>query len=589
MTKNVLESGARILAVTQADLRALSRARGWGLERTVFVGILVLTVALTWPRGAVSSVLEQSAFGARLFGYFFATAYVCTGILVPFLFSGVFMAERQEGGGHVLFSTPLHGAELVTGRFLSHFGRYLLILACGVPVLFSTLLFGGVGGEQILVALGAILTFAFFAGSLTFFFSAITSKGYSAGLATILFLFMGMAVVTIIGAILSFRRVKWFEDIAGYLVPQLSLGVAPFSPGPQLGNLAVLFVETLTISVILLVLTAVVIRPFSLSTWIRDRKKGRKKAAPPRKTRPGTGPAVFVAPSSGVPYRGPVWRNPMTWKEVKVRPPPRWIARIIVGAVILFFVGLLLYRARWSEIDFAQVNAFVLVSEVFLFSMVAVNHAATAISKEWEEGRTDLLAATPLTAGEVLRGKWAGVLRRMLPWWGFLGVHFLIWGVASLFPGAEPKVFNVQRHGWHPMNDLLRFLPMLSVLLIFLANFSAIIAGGLLASMFGRKSSNTMTLAGVGLIFFWVGPVFVFAMLGWQRFLEKNGAFSPFYLASGWAMTQAESLQPRQDLNTPTLLFLGLMAVIFVVCTLLFLRRFDRAIGRSSARRTQAP
>jgi len=572
----ILESVMRTLAVVRADLRSLSRARGLGIERSLFTGVLLLAVALSWPDRTAGSLREMSRFGADVFQAFFITAYIVTAFLVPTLFSGAFAAERRGHQAQLLFTTPFKPFEVVLGRFASRFGRILLIVACGVPVLFSALLFGGVAGKQVLLAVVSILSLSFFLGALTLFISVLSGKGYVAGSATFLLLLGEMFIVSLAALMLQeFLGLFGALDLSLLLMPHFALSTLPLPAAGLPIAWWIPVTEALALGALFLFLSAMLLRPLTLRVRVSETK--RKAVKPRLKALDGK----KQAPAFSAKYRGPIWKNPLAWKEVMVRSPKgRWLRAILLGLLVLTWMGLMLIVSR-DDMHWAHANSILLVLEIIGLTLAAVNHASTAVSLEREEGSLELLAVTPISASQILRGKWAGVLRNLAFLLGLVAVHFLIWGLTSMGPDAVPKLRGIDSWGgFHPMGDLVRFVPLLSAWLVFAFTLALAVSGALFASCFTRRTSTAVTSAMVGLLGWWIGLPLLLAALRWEHILDKTLAFSPVTIVAQWAMTQG-SYSSYKDLHSPTLIYLFTTGLLIVVFTILFFPALNRLLGRT--------
>ncbi|MHC4779047.1 MAG: ABC transporter permease, partial [Planctomycetota bacterium] len=512
----IVQTIMNILAVARADLMTLSRARGRGFERTLFLGILVTTVALSWPSGTSSSVRIMSTFGSRLFYAFFVAAYISACFLVPALFSSTFSREKRDQSGLLLLSTPLSAMEIVLGRFISHFGRVLLLLACAAPVLFSTLLFGGVAADQVMTSVAAILALAVFLGAVTLFVSLLSPKGHVAGGAVVTFLLLDLILVSFVVRLISFKyNMPAAEEIGLVLTPHLGLAITALGQTPARLGFWFFFGENLVLGALALIASMLLLRPVLLSSKAPAEKP---KPVPARSVPRGPLPAGLQEADPAVTYRGPVWRNPVAWKDVKIRKKVKPWAKWTLGIGLALILILIFYNLPSGRVELKDVHVFLVPVEVLVLSLLATSKAAAAISKEREEGRLDLLAITPLSGSVVWWGKWVGVLRSLLPVCLFVCAHYLIWGLASLGPGGTPSLPGVTMHeGWHPLQDLLRFLPLLSTCMILSLTIVLSTSWGLLATLVSKRNSTSSFLSGGGLILWWIGLPLFALILDWEE------------------------------------------------------------------------
>src|SRR5690606_3357493 len=132
---------------------------------------------------------------------------------------------------------------------------------------------------------------------------------------------------------------------------------------------------------------------------------------------------MFGLKAKGAEHRAPrsVWTNPIAWREAASRNSTpakiaaRWIflgigAAFGVGITAAFHFGFIESVARYQFVLLATVWG-----ELAVIALVAINTAATAISKEREDGTLDLLLTTPITASAYLQGKLRGLITYLLP------------------------------------------------------------------------------------------------------------------------------------------------------------------------------
>jgi hypothetical protein len=151
---------------------------------------------------------------------------------------------------------------------------------------------------------------------------------------------------------------------------------------------------------------------------------------------------VMGVGAKGVEHRPPrpVGANPIAWREATARNATfgRILARwSFVAAGILFGLGLLwaFHTGRMTAGTLRFALRAVVWTEVAVITLVAINMAATAISREREDGTLDLLLTTPMTPGMYLRGKLRGLIAYLLPLLAVPIVTLLAAGVYVAFRG----------------------------------------------------------------------------------------------------------------------------------------------------------
>jgi ABC-type transport system involved in multi-copper enzyme maturation permease subunit len=112
--------------------------------------------------------------------------------------------------------------------------------------------------------------------------------------------------------------------------------------------------------------------------------------------------------------------NPIAWREAAARNSTlgRIVARwsfIAIGG--LWAIGLIaFYHGRsMTAPDFQLALLATVIAELVVTTLVAINMASTAISREREDGTLDLLTTTPITQSQYLTGKLRGLIAYLLP------------------------------------------------------------------------------------------------------------------------------------------------------------------------------
>ncbi|MEO0588834.1 MAG: ABC transporter permease subunit, partial [Planctomycetota bacterium] len=131
---------------------------------------------------------------------------------------------------------------------------------------------------------------------------------------------------------------------------------------------------------------------------------------------------MFGLGAAGSDYRPPrsVWHNPIAWREAAARNATlgRIVARWgFITAGLAFGVALVvgLHVGQLGAEEFRLALAVTVWAEVAVITLIALNMAATAVTREREDGTLDLLLATPITPTDYLNGKLRGMIAYLLP------------------------------------------------------------------------------------------------------------------------------------------------------------------------------
>ncbi len=154
-----------------------------------------------------------------------------------------------------------------------------------------------------------------------------------------------------------------------------------------------------------------------------------------------------------------VWPNPIAWREAAARNSTlgRILARwffILSGSAWGIAIVVMYHRKSISANEFQLALLATAIGEITVMTLVAINMAATAISREREDGTLDLLLTTPITPGQYLSGKLRGLVAYLLP---LVAVPVGTLGLAGLYVltdgfGFATNAGVVVNHPFTPIN-----------------------------------------------------------------------------------------------------------------------------------------
>ncbi|HEY7704412.1 MAG TPA: hypothetical protein VID03_06225 [Acidimicrobiia bacterium] len=184
------------------------RASFWVFAWTLLVGLFVYLLYLM-ARGSYTGVGRLVATG--LMGRFMfegITLVLMTAVImvVPGLAALAIVSERERQTFPLLQVTQLKPMQLIGGKLWSSLAFLLLLLLAITPVMALPLLYGGVGVDEVLIALGMILLTAVTLGSVSIYVSARakSSRAAVAGSYVIAFLIGFFTFALMIGEMLVF-------------------------------------------------------------------------------------------------------------------------------------------------------------------------------------------------------------------------------------------------------------------------------------------------------------------------------------------------------------------------------------------------
>ncbi len=498
--------------------------RGPVVALGLLLGVILLMAAvqqyLEHPssRSTIESLPSSvvSRFATQFFQYFVVVQWIVLTLLTPVYVAGTIAVEKERKTLEFLLATDLRNREIVFGKLASRVLTLVMYMLAGLPLIAFLQLFGGIDPEQLIAAMTATFFTVLGLASLSIWVSTTLKKARDAIVITYL-LILVYGFVSFMLAVLTSAAIAvgWWNAPVTILGVSLSVhGLLSFladgnpfwsffnlSPirGNSMSNVLRDFVLFWTLAIVVFLGSAILrIRRVTIAqaygpqmsprTKSRAHPKAQTEDGPdslPKKARTHN-PLVRLFDGSG--DRPPIAGNPVAWKEIFVDATFRGgcLGRII-GIVILLltflplglifyyeFIDVTNYRAssvwsyRWYRFS-EEVNAWVrVVTGVlgFLMFMAAALRGAGAITGEKDRDSWISLLSTPLTAEEILWGKWWGCvmsLRRAL------FVLLIVWAIGIALGAVMPVMMLV----------------MLPLTLIYVSAFSWV---GLYCSMTSRNS-----------------------------------------------------------------------------------------------------
>jgi len=409
-----------------------SRRRKHLLVRSLYLAALI--IVLLWAlllnaQGDTLDYRQLARAGAQSFTY---VAYLQVGlicILAPVFMAGAISQEADPRTWDILLTTPLSGPQIVLGNLFGRLFFILALLLASLPLFAITQYFGGVPGRSILASYLIAACAALVVGTVAIALSVSRLAGKRA---VFTFYVAVVSYLAITGGVDAAMRnagvgaggggVTWMTAINPFLALHALLAPAAYPRAPEgTTGLAGWFLAkpVLTYAIIstvgsLLLMTAstLTVRTGGLQQFSSANNAGR---APWYRRILGLGAA-------GSEHREPrtVWHNPIAWREAAARQAtmPRILARwSFIGAGALLGVGIVAayHGGIFGTETFRLVIAATVLGEVGVIALVAINNAATAVSREREDGTLDLLLTTPITPQAYLGGKLRGLVTYLLP------------------------------------------------------------------------------------------------------------------------------------------------------------------------------
>ncbi|MBU6413789.1 MAG: ABC transporter permease subunit [Planctomycetes bacterium] len=390
--------------------------------------ILVLLWSLLYSTMNAQGSLDYRTLAAAGASAFTWTAYLqvaLIALLAPVFMAGAIAQEANPRNWDILLTTPLSAAEIVLGNL---FGRLLFILAlllASLPLFAITQYFGGVPGRSIFASYAIASSAAIFVGSVAIALSVSRLVGrravFTFYIAVVTYLAITIGMDVWINAQRAQASVTWLTAINPFLCLRALLNPTTYARAPEGSQtgLASWFLESpvTTFCTISLLLSAVLM----MASTITVRLGGLLQAGSESSGMPWYR-KILGMPAKDAEHRAPrgVWTNPIAWREAAARNATmgRIVARwsfIGLGGLLGLSLIVMFHIGTLDASGFQLALITVVMGELGVIVLVAVNMSATAISREREDGTLDLLLTTPITPSQYLTGKLRGLVAYLLP------------------------------------------------------------------------------------------------------------------------------------------------------------------------------
>ncbi|MBL8759222.1 MAG: ABC transporter permease subunit [Phycisphaerae bacterium] len=401
--------------------------------RAAYLGVLI--IVLLWalitlaPSGADSyAALAKAGSNSFKFIAYLQIGLIC--VLAPVFMAGAIAQEADPKTWDILLTTPLSAPQIVLGNL---FGRLFFILAllfCSLPLFAVTQYFGGVPGSSIFASYLIAACAALLVGSAAIALSVSRLVGRRAVFAFYVAVISYLAITWAIDRVyFGGGGVSWMTAINPFLSLHALLdptGYPRAKPGSIAGIRGWFHEAPVTtwcalsagLSLLLMVVSCITVR---IGGFVAVTGGGTRTGQVPWYRRM----AGLGAAGSDVRSARNVWHNPIAWREAAARNATlgrilaRW-AFIAMGAVWALIILWGYHSGTWGagpggHDNFRQILLYTVMGELAVVALVAVNMSATAVSREREDGTLDLLLTTPISPGQYLQGKLAGIVAYLLP------------------------------------------------------------------------------------------------------------------------------------------------------------------------------
>ncbi len=514
-----------------------------GFVAALLCALLVVRTSTWAPTGTKLRALARMAelFFLALSG----TQLALVLLAAPIATAGAICLDQTRGTLSHMLMTDLSDSEIVLGKLAARLIPVLGLLACVLPVMELLALLGGVDPTALLGGFAVSLGVAVLGCSLAMFFSLWVEKTHEALMGTYAVWALWLLARPISDLVATRTGSVWVKPAR--TVDPFFLALAPYWWPTSVVFSDYMWFLGATVS-LSAVLTAVMVLRLR-SICLREKVPKRPRRRPSNRIRD-----AWRSGFERIPWLNPsLDGNPVLWREWHRSTPSRW-SRLIMGLFgglsVVCSVIVILGPGGAAG---AWVNGLQVSIGLLLLSVAATS----SLAEERAHGSLDLLLSTPLSARQIVLGKWLGAYR-MVP---------LLAIMPALVIGCAALAANWTR-GWV-------FLLMIAYVLAAGAAITSL--GVAMATVFsrqGRAVGVTVTLY----VFIAAGWLILTTMVvaGPRQGLDMA---SPFFWAGELTF---EVSSPRSlDLSVGWAIIWTLACVWAGVQLLQFtLDHFDRRLGR---------
>jgi hypothetical protein len=413
------------------DRRLVARARWVYLARiAVLLAVLAafaLVNAEVQADPSLGLIRQQAITGAACFNAIISVSLLTAFLIGPTSVAGAICQDRARGAFDLCLASDLSSREILLGKLFARLWPILGTMIAMLPVVSFATLLGGVDPAMLFGSFLVCCAVAICTSTLAAYFAVRTNRAHEALLSTYGVLFVLVALIPILAAFLQSWNVK--SAVFTWALRLNPVRVAFFA-GEADGLLGITasepWGERWRCIGLLLATTAILTgwTTFRLRSLVLDKRVARHRVEL-------TGKRIRSTPRSERDEQL-LDRDPIYYRETRRRS-----SRLMK----VFQVGLLLITGMFCAFSLASLignsrgdDEFFVGSSFLLTLMISLILAAispTALSEERSRGDLEVLIASPLTASEIVGGKWrAGMrlVRRMvilplLP--ALIGVVFL--------------------------------------------------------------------------------------------------------------------------------------------------------------------
>lgn len=566
------------------ELRVASRRRRSYTLRLAYVIVLTVYIAIVWVsvvelQGSATMSRAKMEMAAKMIVVGIVWfQFIGAQVVVLVLMSTAISEEIYSRTLAVLMTTPLSSRQVVMNKFFSRLFQVLLLVATSLPLLALVRVLGGIPWSYLIVSLCVTAATVVFVGAVSLLFSTLCKRTYNVVILSVLtaaFLFALVPPLSLVVLDNTFSEAKILR-MCQYWNPYLLLyGYTDYVIAPSKWTF-VSVPQIIWCCALLLCAAAVVLRGAVRLVQSVALRRAMGEPVLLERLRRGCFREEMVGQSSKSPRHGlrRVVGPPMIWKELTctLSRRHRLATAIILGVEILLIIIVYSFGAVLRVVPYEAAHMLYVWAFLGLGAFFTITAAGTVITVERESRTWPLLLVTSLTDGDILLGKFVGVLRRSGPIWLSLFAYIAAFAWARCF---------------HPLAILQATAMILSVLLFLSAT------GFYFGSRFRRTSeavTANLVLAGA----LWcalpiIGAAAEYGMRTARWNVSESVAFASVPFAQAFAMvtTTLDGYNSPirclgRSLDAPavlTLMFFSLSG--YVLVSVMFTWRAVRAFRRN--------
>jgi len=539
MKNHFQERRALLSPVFWKEMITLSRRTRYFLARGLFLAILSVVVWIQWHNAMRYSMYtgyaDLASAGHELFTTFTATQLIIVVILIPALTAPVIAAEKDGDTLGLLMMSNLKRGNILLDKLLSRMLLMILLLVSVLPLFLVLLTFGGIQLSDIGDAYAAIFSTILFCSGLGLFFSTVMRKLYSALMAT----YATMVIYFFLFIYLTEEVYLYSSDDWMFMMP-----IAPAFE-TDVGFQCILFSA------------AVFFFFFAICKAILPRMLTQRKRHVMKRVFDRLNAFFRRINFTGVVLMNeskPLGNDAILWKETHKN---FFCSNIfMLRATYTLLIINLFTMAVWL-VDEAIVFI-VGFGQVIILGVAALVAASTAFSSEREKHSLEVLLSTPLTQKSIVKAKFLGVLRLVMPVMINIAFWLLIINLVGVIYGEY--------------GDALRICGQIFLMLI--AYVPMLIVIGLLASLKRHRTVSALLQA------FSIVAVWCFSPLLLFVFDAFDIIYIPReieYFVASLAPVSGVAMFADQDLSVIACLIL---VPIWIFLYIWLTASFDKSVGR---------